>query len=431
MGFTAQTFTPPPAGNGKANGHDPDPWPIINPAAYHGIAGDVVAALSPHTESDPIALLVQFLVSTGNAIGRGPYYLVEADRHFPNLFAVLAGESAKSRKGTSAGRVRRILEIADPDWTHGRTLGGMSSGEGVIHAVRDPLFGMRKGVEECIDPGVGDKRLLLDEREFYQALAVMRREGNILSRVVRDAWDCKHVLATLTKHSPTRATDALISIIGHITIFELQQTLDQTSMANGYANRFLFACVRRSKLLPHGGGDAEQTAELLGAKTLHALDVARALGRVTMTEAATRRWEEIYAQLSKGAPGMLGTIIARAEAQTLRLALLYALLDGATQIDCVHLEAALALWSYCEASARLIFGDLIGDPIADGILRALRTAGSNGMSRSEIHDLFCRNYPAHRLIEALAVLAAAGRIRSDHQPPGLRGGRPREMWFLS
>ena len=100
---------------------------------------------------------------------------------------------------------------------------------------------------KLIDPGVTDKRLLLDEREFFSALAVMQRQGNTLSTVIRDAWDCRPVLETLTKKEPSKATKPFISIVGHITVDELRQSLDHTSMANGYANRFLFCCVRRSQ----------------------------------------------------------------------------------------------------------------------------------------------------------------------------------------
>ena len=107
-------------------------------------------------------------MSFGNAVGRGPHYQIEQDRHFANLFTVLVGQTSKSRKGTSAGRIRAIFNIADPDWARDRILGGMSSGEGVISAVRDPVYAMRKGVEELIDAGVSDKRLLLDEREFFR-----------------------------------------------------------------------------------------------------------------------------------------------------------------------------------------------------------------------------------------------------------------------
>src|SRR5215831_10677453 len=285
----------------------------------------------------------------GNAIGRGPYYLVEQTKHFTNLFDVLVGQSSKSRKGTSAERIRAILNIAEPDWARERIVGGMSSGEGLIYAVRDEVYGMKNGKQELIDEGIDDKRLLLDEREFFQALTVLKREGNTLSRVVRDAWDCREHIGSLTKRDRTKATKPHISITGHITVEELRQSLDHTSMANGYANRYLFVLVHRSKLLPHGSPQDAAITGLLGEKTREAITAARSIGRVTMTEAAAKRRTDIYTALSEGAPGLLGAITNRAEAQTIRLALIYALLDGAAQIDVVHLNAALAVWRFCEA----------------------------------------------------------------------------------
>src|SRR5262249_42349062 len=90
----------------------------------------------PHTESDPTALLLTYLTSFGNAVGRGPHYVVEDTRHFANLFTLLAGNTAKARKGTSSDRIRAIFQLADPVWAIERVQGGMSSGEGVITAVR-------------------------------------------------------------------------------------------------------------------------------------------------------------------------------------------------------------------------------------------------------------------------------------------------------
>ena len=36
------------------------------------------------------------------------------------------------------------------------------------------------------------------------------------------------------------------------------------------------------------------------------------------------------------------------------------------------MAAALALWAYCEASARFVFGEALGDPVADVILGLLK-----------------------------------------------------------
>ena len=171
---------------------------------------------------------------------------------------LLVGATAKARKGLSAERTRHLFQIADPVWEGLCIKGGMSSGEEIIHAIRDPVFAMKKGVLEQVDPGVDDKRLMLDEREFYSALEVMKREGNILSKIVRDAWDCLKQLGSLTKANPSRATCGFISIVGHITIDELCSKLDSIHMSSGYANRFLFSCVRRSKMLPFGGQRADQ-----------------------------------------------------------------------------------------------------------------------------------------------------------------------------
>ena len=39
--------------------------------AYHGIAGDIVEAIAPHTEAYREALLIDALAQLGNAVGRG------------------------------------------------------------------------------------------------------------------------------------------------------------------------------------------------------------------------------------------------------------------------------------------------------------------------------------------------------------------------
>jgi hypothetical protein len=392
----------------------------MDDAAYYGLAGDVVRAIEPHTEADPVAILIQFLAAAGNAIGRGPYYQVEGDRHCANIDAVLVGDTAKGRKGTSWGRVRQIMEVADPEWVRDRVHSGLSSGEGVIWAVRD-------GNDKITEAGVADKRLYVVEPEFAGTLAVMRRDGSILSRIIRDAWD-RGDLATLTKNSPTRATGAHISIVGHITAGELRKSLDRVSMINGYANRFLWPMVRHARVLPFGGSIEDRAILELGTRTAYAVGAARAIERVTLTTSARDGWKLVYPELSESRPGLVGAVLARAEAQTIRLGLIYALLDGRVEINIVHLKAALAIWEYCAASALRIFGDALGDPIADEILRALRQAGEEGMSRTGIRDLFDRHQSAEQIRRALLFLATAGRARLVTRATP---GRPAEVWIAT
>lgn len=202
--------------------------------------------------------------------------------------------------------------------------------------------------------------------------------------------------------------------------------MTRTDMANGFANRFLFGCVRRSKLLPFGVNLDDADIRTLGERVKLAVEFAKTVGRVKMTIAARREWEAVYADLSAPQSGLLGAITARAEAQTVRLALVYALLDCKDEIDAAHLRAAIAIWEYCEASAARIFGKALGDPVADEILRALRQAGSDGMTRTAIRDLFGRHKSADRMGAALALLTTKDRARME---PRVSGGRPVETWF--
>jgi Protein of unknown function (DUF3987) len=375
-----------------------------------------VRLTAPHTESDPMALLIQFLVCFGATAGRGAHYQVEATRHHLNEFAILIGPSGKGRKGSAWDHVEALLGEADHQFAERCISGGLSSGEGLIFEVRDPSDG---------DPGACDKRRLIIEPEFAQILKVLAREGNTLSPVVRNAWDHKP-LQTMAKNAPVRATDAHVAIIGHITKDEFVRFVSGTELANGFINRFLLAAVKRSQELPFGGRLQGKELERVREATVTALRFARVPRQLTFDPPARERWIEVYGPLSRGEEGLLGAATRRGEAHVVRLAAIYATLDHAEQITMPHLEAALGVWRYCLDSARWIFGDSLGDPTADDIW-ALAKDRPRGISRSEVRDLFSRNKKAREIDRALAVLEEAGRLTRASSPDGR--GRPAERWL--
>lgn len=398
-------------------------WPKpIAPEALHGLAGEVVRAINPHTEADEVAILTNFLVFFGNAVGSNPHARAEADRHGCNLNAVLVGDTAKGRKGSSQGQVRELFSRIDLGWVEQRVASGLSSGEGLIWEVRDPIQKMTKDEAVVVDEGVIDKRLLVCEAEFSAPLKIMGREGNTLSATLRQAWDSGK-LRILTKNSPARATGAHISILAHITRDELLRYLNDTELGNGFANRFLWVCVKRSQVLPEGGGTPDYREIVPGLKS--ALDRARMIGELRRDDEARKMWALIYPELSEGKPGLFGAVTARAEAQVLRLSVLYAALDGDMAIRVEHLAAALAVWDYCEASARYIFGDSLGDPVADRILNILRQS-PEGLTRTGISQLFSKHTSATRIKQALGLLQTARRVRCEVRSTE---GRPSEVWF--
>jgi hypothetical protein len=404
--------------------------------AFHGLAGEFVRMIEPHTEADRHGLLMQYLSAAGNAIGRGPGMMADGAFHATVIDPVLVGVSAKSRKGTAWSRVRETMTIADPEWAATRTEGGLSTGEGLVYQVRDPQIERRKAkkdeaadedgmVEEIADPGVSDKRFFVVETEFAQVFRVLQREGNTLSIALRRLWDFGEAGA-LTKRDRTRVTGGHVSVIGHCTVDELRSVVSEIDIANGLINRFIFCCVRRSKELPRGGFVRRDDLEDHGHRLGEAIRSARTLrGALDWTDEAGELWDARYHDLTADLLGRLGQATSRAEAQVLRTALIYAVLDGHSLIDVEHLEAALAVWDYAAASAGYVFGEATGDPLADKILRALRTIPA-GLTRTQIRELIGGKTPEQRIEVALGLLERHGlavmAVETD------TGGRPAERW---
>jgi hypothetical protein len=392
----------------------PAGWPAA-PAkdAFHGLPGAIVEKIAPNTEGDPVAILTQLLVACGALIGRGSYFQVEATLHHPNQFLLLIGETSRGRKGSALDHVTRLLGEVDPAFP-ARLATGLSSGEGVVWKVRDG---------DGQDPGAADKRVLIIETEFASVLKSANRETSTLSSTLRNVWDGRP-LALMTRTAPATATGAHISIIGHITHSELRRHASSTEIANGFLNRFVLAAVRRVRLLPEGGNPNPLKASGLSGYLATVLRHAQAAGQLKLDDAARELWWHAYPKLTQPADGIAGQLTARAEAHTIRLALIYALLDGQRQIKTEHLTAALALWDYTARSAAWALAQATGDPLAEQIHAALLRC-PDGLTRTQISQLLHRSLPVHELQRAFDTLAAAGRA---HPTKITTAGRPAELW---
>jgi len=217
----------------------------------------------------------------------------------------------------------------------------------------------------------------------------------------------------MTKNSPASATHPHISLIGHVTGAELKRTLSDTEQVNGGANRNAFICVRRSKALPFITRLPDRDAAALATKLRTALAHGRKSSEVHLDPAAREIWARVYPSLSDPKPGLVGALVARGEAITLRVALIYALCDNTPSIRAEHLLAALAFWQYAEDSARFVFGDATGDPVADRILAALRQTGP--LSQDGLRELFNKHERSERIGQAMEVLVRAGLVDMARQ----------------
>lgn len=405
------------------------PWPEpLEDVAFYGPLGEFVLAASRQSEADPAAILAMTMSAVSAALNpRTGGYAANA-WHPIRISSVIVGPTAKGRKGSASKIAEAVARHADPIFGE-HIVEGLSSGEGVIWAIHDAIqkWDLKKQVWVTEDPGVDDKRVLVVESEFANALRVLQREGNTLSAILRRAWDLppRGVLRMLTKNSPARATGAHVVIAGHVTRDELLRYVDQTELVNGFANRFLWFAARRHQELPFGEEVDPIMIGNFASVVAQAATWSEAGHRMGWASETRDAWQAAYHSLGSGGAGMHAAVTARAEPQVMRISQLFAALDRTNHVSRAHLAAAMAVWAYVDRTCHWIFGDIVGDQHADDILFSLRSDGP--MTRTEISKCLGRNVNSADIGRALTLLRRAGLVDVSTVSTGGRG-RPAETW---
>jgi hypothetical protein len=401
----------------------PTPIQQVDGEHYYGVLGDFVRAVEPFTEADPIGVLVCLLTGVGNALGRGVYHGI-GTRHAGNLFALLIGATT-SRKGTCWSVAKALLAKAVPDWANGCIESGFGSGQGVVWRIRDAVGN---------DTGVPDKRLLVVEAEWAKPMRLMRSETSTLSANVRNAFDGEP-LGDLNKgENRQRCQEPHLSIIGMITPEELLELLkNRSEMHNGFLNRFLLIGVKRSRYLPCGADYGKVCTEY-APRLREAIERASTLREpFQVADEAAAFWDAEYRRLEAERPGNYGKATARLSVHALKVAMLYAALDGVNVIGLRHLRAALALIDHAGRTAFDLFGTTAAvapgkEPDHAKLLTHARTR-KDGITKTDAHCLFSRKRTASEIEAMFALLTPAfgdwrnGRwFAREHLPKSDTGG---------
>jgi len=400
-------------------------------SACYGVLGEFVRLWEPHTEAPPVAIYAGGLAALGALIGRDSFLKVSADRHAPRVFVLLIGPSGRARKGVTINIIRDLVGAIEPEFTRERMATGLSSTEGFVNRLRDdtPERQAPNGKLVPALQGVSDKRLLVIEEEFGGVLKVMRRDGSDLSATLRLAWDGRTV-QRMTKGDPMTATDPHLVVIGAITPTELREQLKTGEVFNGFANRLLPIYTVSDKCLAFPGTPDAASLASLYERLIDAVRWARAQsGEMSFDPAARQLWGAIYPRLARSNANdeRLRVLYERAAPYVLRIALLLALLDRSTVVSVAHLEAALTLWQYAAASWALIFPDTPRHGLTSKLEKALREAGPDGLTRTELRIAAgSNNIAGGKISEALAALAADGL--AERCEPEESRGRTAERW---
>jgi hypothetical protein len=412
--FDARAFVREVLTTGVVNGErneesdlSPD-TPVAGTATYRGILGNVTAEAAPTTEADPAGIFASLLAGTGVLIGPGPHVRIGNLRHPLLIWPLLMGRTGSGRKGEATSIAEIFLRRAKPHAFPELTVGGLSSGEGLIEQIRDEVR--------------QDKRLLVIEPEFTAVMARSKREGSTLAAVSRQAWEGRAL--SVMNRKQLKASGSHIAVIGHVAPREFRLRMAETDMAGGTYNRYLPVYVERSKLLPVPEPVAERAVMSHAAKLSDAIDQAAKLTCLQLGKDAIDLWAgELYpdfTELDDDDNRAYSEFTRRAAPYCLRIGGLHAALDGRALISKDDLAAAGALVRYSLASAQYVLGDLHRDPRMDRLTREITAAGEVGLTRTEISGLFSRKLSSELLDELLGDLLDKDGYEALHVQTGGR-----------
>jgi hypothetical protein len=426
----------------SADGAAPMAPPTMPDHAYPELVRRVVDAACYASEAHPVAVAYNFLAMYCCLIGRTAYQPIGDAVIHARPFGLIVGKSGKARKGTAEHTPREVARRADAALRrrHGSQdklrihAGGLSSGEGVGYAIRDPREPDDKG--KGGDLGVTDKRLLVIESEFANVLAQTKREGNILSATLRNLWDGRDI-EPLTKSSQVTATRPHVVVVGHITGHELRERSSENDAANGLLNRFIMLHVHRPKLVPLPEPTPADVLEDLAERLADAVDFAtqgdphgRNTREVRLSAESAAAWVAMYPQITRDRDGLAGSLMARSEVYARMLAMVFALLDRRAVIEPQDLSAALAWVEYWRESIDFVWRETQDQADLDDFTKAVlgKVQARPGISLTELQEEWNR----HRIKEvkdALEVLLNLAPPLIEMRPERKGGGRPAHRYY--
>jgi Protein of unknown function (DUF3987)/Toprim-like len=386
----------------------------LTETSLHGLVGKFVEATLPFTEADQHSLTYQFLAAVGNLLGAGNYASFSADRHYPAIFQLIVG-STSSGKGQALGAVRSVMGAADESWPD-RVKYSAASGEALVRMVSQQE---------------DDKRVFAVLPEMSVLLNSMNRDGSNLSGYLRQGWDRLPMEVNRSRES-FRASDYLLSVVGHITADELAATMNNVDLYNGVANRFLWAIVKRSKTLARSPKSPDVST--IGAQ-LKKLQALPAQGQVDFSDEGARVWDAWVHSLVEPTDGKLAAAVERTRPNALRVALIYALLDekrlsnaGPCYMEAQHVRAAIEVVTRSRQSVQWFLtqpGKVDAKAALDDIMK-VKTAVNQAdgrLSGTALSKLF-----SHKTAEQRVDIATRAGLKLRKQFVSDKGGKPADVW---
>jgi hypothetical protein len=302
-------------------------------SCYYGWFGAYRDLMASCTSAADQFHLAASLVYAGATLGKRAS-IYQAEHHYPNLMAVLVGETGDAKKDTAANLARRFFEGQETAREREMTitpyniLYGLSTTEGLLQ-----------------DMATAGANVVVHSSEFAILIGKGRREtsGSLLMTLTR-LWDAPDQIDLPTRKDPIRVQDPVLSLIGTVTPGQLVREMKPEDIESGFANRLLWVHgVGKGYLEDPPKPDALEKQRLLTEfldATDHAIQQSPEFRKDRQAKELWSEWARgiHYAKYQNEDERHMAE---RIEANAARIAVLFAATDGTPIISLDHLQAAI------------------------------------------------------------------------------------------
>ena len=377
--------------------------------AWRGLFKDYRDMVAPTTEAADAFHYAAFLQVFGCTMGRR-LHVYHADRQFPNFYTCLVGRSGLTRKDTTWSRAEGILNDlhayssendASPPF---KAVRGLRSYEGLL----DELAGERKV-----------RLIMLGELLSLFAKASQQSLSNIIPGLT-EFYDMKDVINPPVHQKDVKpAREPFLSIIAGTTQDWLRKALTERDIYGGFANRWLYFYGLPKEPMPNPPKVDQDKRNKLVKHLKQIRDWTDSVpdGEITISDEASKLFDDYYREFYRRCdqPGLIPTLIVRVQDFIWKIALLCAADTMSDAISADHLEAAIAVGKYLEASVAEVFasfGTSNGKAQETKLLDFLRAEGGPVPEREVYRRL---SISAKELESLVAPLVKIGLVKNSYQ----------------
>ncbi len=420
--------------------------PQADPVMFPGLLREVIDACCTNNEAVPVAVAINTLVRLSSLIGPTVYLQIGDERRLLNEFVLMIGPTGLGKGASNHGpkrifkQVEQFLELnfqLQLQAGKGNGVGcypllkvhtgGLSSGEGLAAALDDG------NADDTRSRQITDKRMLAFEPEFANVMNMCQRSGNILSMVLRNAFDGSDI-KPLTKRDKVQVTNPYLCLIANITAGELASHEQSATMSNnGMLNRFLILWQQPVCEVPFPDPMDNDKTDQLAQKLSECILIARnknhdthykkmpaAARAIKLDKGAIQYWTTHYGRLlNRPDCDQVMLLTRRHRLHAMLIASLLAILDHRLEIGVRDLTSALAWCEYSRRSVIYAFNSLQEQNVAirrhnlsSQLLNAIRDATQNNKpcTASDLYKWFHGKLKREDLSGALEYLL-------NHIPP--------------